>query len=237
MKYLLLLGLVALRTLAVAAPAEVYVPFRADLPAGTAYTIDARALHPTQFALGFREVRHKAAIISRKDAAGLVAYLKRKNVPVVIGPGGVPYLTDGHHTMRALLESTQTDYGHIIANWSDLPFDAFWARMRATNSTYLNDAEGRGPLDPALLPDSLLAMQSNRYRGLGWAGRCSKLAASRSARTSISRSFSGRIFFAARSLGTTTTTTISRAPLPQRSSSPTVPPRPACPAIAASNRH
>lgn len=172
MKFLLLLGLVALQSLAFATHDAAYVPFRADLPAGAAYTIDARALHPTQFALGFREVRHKAEVISQKDAAGLIAYLKKKNVPVVIGPGGVPYMTDGHHTMRALLESTQTDkttYGHIIANWSDLPPDAFWAKMRATNNTYLNDAEGRGPLDPALLPDSLLAMQSNRYRGLGWA--------------------------------------------------------------------
>lgn len=172
MKYLLLLGLVALRTLAVAAPAEVYVPFRADLPAGTAYTIDARALHPTQFALGFREVRHKAAIISRKDAADLVAYLKKKDVPVVIGPGGIPFLTDGHHTMRALLESTQPDkttYGHIIANWSDLAPAAFWEKMRAAHNTYLNDAAGRGPLDPAALPADLFAMQSNLYRGLSWA--------------------------------------------------------------------
>lgn len=151
---------------------ETYPPFRADMAAGAAYTIDARALHPTQFALGFREVRHKAKAISQKDAAALVVYLKKKNVPVVIGPGGVPYLTDGHHTMRALLDSTQPDktaYGHIIANWSDLTPDAFWAKMRATNHTYLNDAEGRGPQDPATLPATLLDMQSNRYRGLSWA--------------------------------------------------------------------
>jgi len=165
-------------TLAFAAPTfatsleETYVPFRPDLPAGAAYTIDARALHPTQFALGFREVRHKAKAISQKDAAALIVYLKKKNVPVVIGPDGVPYMTDGHHTMRALIESSQPDkttYGHIIANWSDLAPAAFWEKMHATNNTYLNDAEGRGPQDPATLPDNLLAMQSNPYRGLGWA--------------------------------------------------------------------
>lgn len=154
-----------------AAADTAYVPFRADLPAGAGYRIDARALHPTQFSVGFREVVAKARVIDAKDAAGLRAYLQDKDVPVVIGPGGVPYMTDGHHTIRALIESRQADktvYGHILANWSALEPTVFWERMRAANNTYLKDASGRGPLDPKELPTTLLQMQSDPYRGLAW---------------------------------------------------------------------
>jgi hypothetical protein len=155
-----------------AATDPVYVSFRADLPAGAAYAIEASRLHPTQFALGWREVVYKAELIRTKSPAELAAYLKKKDVPVVIGPGGVPYMTDGHHTIRALITSAQPDqivYGHILANWSDLEPAEFWTRMRAANNTRLNDATGRGPLAPAHLPVTLTDMQSDPYRGLAWA--------------------------------------------------------------------
>lgn len=150
---------------------EAYVPFRADLPAGVAYTIDVRQLHPTQLALGWREVVAKKKLIETKTAAELIAYLKDKDVPIVIGPGGVPYMSDGHHTMRALLESKvpdKTTYGHILANWSAVAPAEFWARMQAKNYVYLKDAEGRGPQPPSTLPVDLYGMQLDPYRGLGW---------------------------------------------------------------------
>lgn len=153
------------------AAAANYVPFRPDLPAGAACTIDARQLHPTQFSHGWREVVHKRDLIAAKTPAELAAYLQRKNVPIVIGPGGVPFMTDGHHTLRALLESAAPDktaYGHILANWSALAPAEFWARMQASNYTYLKDAAGR-PQPPENLPASLLAMQRDPYRGLAWA--------------------------------------------------------------------
>lgn len=151
---------------------ETYVPFRPDLPAGAAYSIDAARLHPTQLCLGWREVVYKRALIEAKSPVERVAYLKDKDVPVVIGPGGVPYLTDGHHTMRALLESKVTDkttYGHIVANHSALEPAAFWAWMAANNCSYLKDARGEGPQPPAALPPSLLGLQLDPYRGLAWA--------------------------------------------------------------------
>lgn len=150
---------------------ETYHPFRSDLVAGSAYSIDARKLHPTQFSLGLREVVAKTAVIDAKDAAALEAYLKKKDVPIVIGPGGVPYLTDGHHTLRALIESRQSDktaYGHVLANWSDLDAATFWVRMKELNYAYLKDGEGR-PAAPDLLPETLLKMQPDPWRGLAWA--------------------------------------------------------------------
>jgi len=149
---------------------ETHAPFRPDLPAGAAYALDARRLHPTQFAHGWREVVHKQAKMDAMTPEKLKAYLIDKDVPVVIGPGGVPYLTDGHHTLRSLIESAAADktaYGHILANWSDLPPDEFWRRMQANNYTYLKDAAGR-PQPPAALPDSLLTMQRDPWRGLAW---------------------------------------------------------------------
>lgn len=151
--------------------ADAYQAFRPDLVAGSAYSIDARKLHPTQFSLGLREVAAKTAVIDAKDAAALETYLKKKDVPVVIGPGGVPYLTDGHHTLRALIESRQADktaFGHVLANWSDLSEEAFWVRMEEHRYTYLRDNAGR-PAKAALLPETLLKMQHDPWRGLAWA--------------------------------------------------------------------
>lgn len=156
--------------LAACAQAGGHVPFRPDLSAGAAYAIDARQLHPTQFSHGWREVVYKAAKISAMTPAEVQAYLIDKDVPVVIGPGGVPYMTDGHHTLRSLIESTAADktaYGHILVNWSDLPPEEFWTRMQANNYTYLRDAQGKLQ-PPAALPASLLVMQRDPYRGLAW---------------------------------------------------------------------
>lgn len=162
-----LAGFLALRL----AAAETYASFRPDLPAGAAYRIDAARLHPTQFSVGLREVRYKRAAIDKFDAAQLAAYLQDKDVPLVIGPGGVPYLTDGHHTISALLASAQADktvYGHVLANWADLPPVEFWARMQEKKLTYLKDSAGQ-PQPPERLPATLREMQHDIYRGLAWA--------------------------------------------------------------------
>jgi hypothetical protein len=79
-------------------------------------------------------------------------------------------MTDGHHTMRALIESSRPDktaYCHIFANWSSLPAAEFWARMPAQNCAYLKDAAGR-PAPPSALPERLTGMQRDPWRGLAW---------------------------------------------------------------------
>lgn len=147
-----------------------HVPFRADLPAGTPCVVDARQVRPTQFSHGWREVVHKQAKMDAMTADALKAYLIGKDVPIVIGPGGAPYLTDGHHTLRALIESKHADktaYGHVLANWADLAPEEFWARMQEKRYTYLKDAQGN-PQPPGALPESLLTMQRDAYRGLAW---------------------------------------------------------------------
>lgn len=151
--------------------AENYAVFRADLSEGAACRVDARRLHPTQFAVGFREVAAKIGTIDGKTSEKLVAYLKKKDVPVVIGPGGVPYMTDGHHTLNGLLRSRHADktaYGHVIANWSGLEPAAFWSKMAEHRYVYLKDADGR-LREARELPESLLEMRDDPWRSLAWA--------------------------------------------------------------------
>lgn len=168
---LLLTTLTGLFTLTAIGADETYAPFSASMAAGDAYTIDALKLHPTQFSVGQREIDHKRAKFDRMSNDEVTAYLKKKDVPIVIGPGGVPYLTDGHHTISALIACSHADktvYGHVLANWSDREPLSFWKRMRAHRYTYLSDATGRerNPID---LPASLREMQPDPYRGLAWA--------------------------------------------------------------------
>jgi 3-phytase len=166
MKILLLFALAVLPVFA----AETYVPFKPDLPAGSAYVLNARQLRPTQMAVGWREVLAKIKLFNGKTPAEAVAYLKDKDVPVVIGPGGTPFMTDGHHTLRALIESKQAEkvaYGHILANWATLAPAEFWQRMAEKNWVYLKDANAK-PVKPADLPVDLLHVQRDPYRGLGW---------------------------------------------------------------------
>jgi|UniRef100_UPI00404B52C1 hypothetical protein len=151
--------------------AETYAPFKPDMPSGAAYTLDALALHPTQFSTGQREINYKRSKFDKMDRAEVTAYLQKKDVPVVVGPGGVPYLTDGHHTISALIACVHPDktvYGHVLANWSNLPAADFWAKMQKQGYTFLRDSSGqmRSPIE---LPVSLNEMKPDPYRGLAWA--------------------------------------------------------------------
>ena len=66
-------------------------------------------LHPTQASVGMMEVRIKAEKLRdelHRRAIGFFKYLLRhdKEEPVIIGPGGVFYITDHHHLARALYD-------------------------------------------------------------------------------------------------------------------------------------
>jgi len=78
---------------------------------------------------------------------------------VVIGPGGTPYLTDGHHTLTSLAETPDGGQDlhvrlRVVANLSDLAPEAFWQRMIEHKWTWLEQADGT-PITPAQLPTSV----------------------------------------------------------------------------------
>ncbi|PBC75655.1 putative ParB-like nuclease [Streptomyces sp. TLI_235] len=107
------------------------------------------------------------------ETAGSIAPMKT----VVIGPHGEPFLTDGHHTLTSFYETPDGGADlhvrlRVLANFSNLTRQAFWAQMQAHKWVYLRDPEGN-PVAVNKLPTGVgLANFSNdKYRGLLYFGR------------------------------------------------------------------
>lgn len=92
---------------------------------------------------------------------------------VVIGPRGVVYLTDGHHTFSTFWEA---DGGRnhqlkvwvkVSDNFSALDEAAFWTRMRAENKVWLKNGRNQ-TITPQQLPPSigLASLGDDPYRSL-----------------------------------------------------------------------
>jgi hypothetical protein len=146
------------------------VTFAPTLPAKTLCEVDLNALHPTQFALGMKEVEIRAGILHHKTPEELAIYLRKHRIPLVIGPEGVPYLIDGQHMARAVLVAGIKSPlpAEVITNLSSLSVTDFWDKMKAEHWTYLFDETGKGPLPAANLPASVAAMHDDPYRSLAW---------------------------------------------------------------------
>jgi hypothetical protein len=104
-----------------------------------------------------------------------------KEEPIVIGPGGIVYITDHHHLARALYDvgASQT-YCTIVDNLSDAKPDDFWKPLEENNEVYLKNQNGN-PIPPRDLPASVKDLSNNPFRSLAGAvrqlrvrpGRCS----------------------------------------------------------------
>lgn len=162
-----LLALAALSSLAVAG--EV-VPLIPSLPAKTRCQVAIADLHPTQFAVGYWEVDRRAENIATKSPKKLKSYLEEHLPLIVIGPGGTPYLIDGHHLSLAMQKGrgATTLEARVEANWRDLSKEEFWKKMKEHGWVYLYDNQGRGPLDPEKLPKKVFELSDDPYRALAW---------------------------------------------------------------------
>lgn len=107
--------------------------------------------------------RCKAAVGSRPDDMK----------SVVIGPRGIVYLTDGHHTFSTFREA---DGGRnhqlkvwvkVSDNFSALDEAAFWSRMRAENKVWLKNGRNQA-ITPQQLPSTigLQSLGDDPYRSL-----------------------------------------------------------------------
>ncbi|MGA2621451.1 MAG: ParB/Srx family N-terminal domain-containing protein [Thermoguttaceae bacterium] len=148
-------------------------PFDPSLPAKSRCVVAIEALRPTQFAVGYREVEERAQNIVGKSPKKFKKYMEEHLPLLVVGPGGVPYLIDGHHLALALVRHRVTDHfeARIEANWRDLSPAEFWKNMRQHGWVYLYDNEGRGPLEPDRLPRKVTELSDDPYRALAWAVR------------------------------------------------------------------
>ena len=135
----------------------------------------------TQRALGYREVDYKSAVpatlyfnavtpatnggtvtydySAQVNKTNLVGFWVAKDLPIIIGPDGNAYITDGHHTtagyfspaspIRQWIEGkNRIVTGHIVANYFDtntgpqVVSDAWWTARAAENNAFLYGRDG-----------------------------------------------------------------------------------------------
>lgn len=96
---------------------------------------------------------------------------------VVIGPGGEPFLTDGHHTLTSFYETPDGGANlhvrlRVLADFSTLTRQDFWSEMEQNKWVYLRDPDG-GPVTVDKLPTSvgLANFMDDKYRSLLYFGR------------------------------------------------------------------
>src|ERR1700761_3340843 len=138
------------------------------------FAVPVDSLHPTQLDEGFAEVGKKVAGFDLLAPSQLQSNLLTDIEPVVIGPGGQLYLTDGHHTLTALENSiygssNPTVYVYVVANYSNLTTSQFFATLQSQNLLLpLNDGvpEAVNTATGAPIPNSLTGLESDPYRGL-----------------------------------------------------------------------
>ncbi len=146
----------------IAAPAAAEPPCSRTIPIGAVCEIGLDALHPTQSAIGVIEVEERAKRMA--PGTSFIALTRRRPIPVVQGPDGTFYLTDGHHFASMLLRlGADRVVARVIGRFASPP--TFWAAMRARHWVYLYDAKGR-PISPSELPVHLRDMVNDPYRSL-----------------------------------------------------------------------
>ncbi len=142
------------------------------------FQVSVDSLAATQLNVGFIEVDKKAdGFDELTSQTALAANLLTDIEPVVIGPGGVLYQTDGHHTFLALIDSgwggtDPTVDVNVIANYSNLTPQQFFTTMEQNNLLYpVNDGvlQSVDQMTGAPLPGSLTGLTSDPYRGLEYA--------------------------------------------------------------------
>ena len=151
-----------------------------ESPVGMRCQVKLNDLRPTQSAAGFDEVNDKIARYSAKSKADLRDYLLTHPVPVVIGNGGLFYLTDHHHLCNALWKTAEgknkagIDTGNarvVVAvqyNLAPLKGYHFWKTMHQARLLYLFDNYGGGPMRPKDLCTHVKHLANDPYRSLAW---------------------------------------------------------------------
>ncbi len=139
-------------------------------------------LRATQRSLGYREVDYKSLFSAQlaltqvapttvgnvtifdysgqnNKATDLVGFWRSKDLPIIIGPDGNAYITDGHHTTAGYLAAVTAPreiipglghvvLGHVVANYYDanvgpvVPDDAWWTARQSENNVLLYGTSG-----------------------------------------------------------------------------------------------
>ena len=169
-----------------------YFAYNTDLTPGTRVYVDSdpaagSPVRATQRSLGYREVDYKSAVpatltfspvtpatngtvvsydySAQFDKTNTIGFWVNKDVPMMIGPDGLAYITDGHHTTAGYLSplspvrqlvpnKNRVILGHIVANFFNPVVgaqpvdDAWWIARAAENNALLYGVDG----DQLILP-------------------------------------------------------------------------------------
>lgn len=130
-------------------------------------------IHPTQFVLGKLSIASKTSKVEKMENKGKIEkYLKSKSAPAIIGPDGLFYITDRHHTSFSILNSRLSNrykklYIKVIKNWSTLSYKDFSRKMTAHNFAWLRD-ENHKLRAFSELPKHINNLGDDPYRSLAW---------------------------------------------------------------------
>ena len=101
----------------------------------------------------------KAEKNRKKGADKLDSFLRNHPIPVVLGPGGAPYLIDHHHLASALYRlGIPNCYIGVAKDLSHLNEEEFWKEMARQHLVWQHDLTGSSvPLElmPTMLPQTV----------------------------------------------------------------------------------
>jgi hypothetical protein len=147
-----------------------------QLNKGTVCVAALNELHPTQLSIGVDEVSAKRIKLKDMGDDKLEEYLlkEKHQIPIVVGPGGVLYMTDHHHLMSAIwkenLRATRGVYAVVKENVAAVGEDEFWKKMKENHWMYLVDSKGKDR-EARELPATLGGLDDDPYRSLAYAVR------------------------------------------------------------------
>jgi hypothetical protein len=123
-------------------------------------------LRPTQFSVGYAEVRLKAAEWKKLGKKQRQQALESHVFPAVLGLDDAYYIVDHHHLGIALIEQDMKEvWVTKLDDMSWLEPTTFWRTMEFRSWTHPYDHRGRRR-DYAEMPQKLTKMQDDPYRSL-----------------------------------------------------------------------
>lgn len=149
------------------------------------YNGSIHMIHPTQCTVGYAEVAVKMEELSKYEKNGeLAKYLKTKEIPCVLGPDNIIYITDHHHMGLALTilaaewqeanpkktkeenPFTKCTFGiQYDFSKSNLPKKDFFKVLDSLHFVHKYDENGQ-PQQYGEIPKRLIDLKNDHYRSL-----------------------------------------------------------------------
>ena len=129
-------------------------------------SVAIKNIRPTQLTHGLREIVRKTQFYESLSGHDLEMAIAEKPVPLVLGPGGVPFAIDHHHVATALSRAgIKTMPAVLVADLSRLSYQDFWLSMDDHRWTYPYDAKGQRKSFESM-PGHVWELADDAYRSL-----------------------------------------------------------------------